>query len=639
MNRAGYDMRHVTITLMRECLPRASHVLAELEAFAPDERPLQESELPEIPGSTFRSRIRHAWGHLDRLSALLGEPSVEKEDAPVLVLRREQLIEIDEWLAEAWKQCASCDEQLHRIKDEFRELHHLEKSLDDFDDLDVDLSLLQGKHDHLDMRIGTVPVENLPRLSEVLALSNHIIINTAGSGETRRIVIAGQKEDAPILDSVLQAAAFQPVIIPETFNGNPAAIRTDLQARRQVLDEQYQHLQGKIVNWRSSNWRQILRARQMLTAAESYVSLRDAVRTRGTLAVLQGWIPASRIDEVEKTLRESLWLPIILESRKPLANERHLVPVPVRERGLLGPFAKLVEQYGVPRFGEFDPTILFAITFAGMFGMMFGDIGHGAVILLTGLLLRKKLKTFTYLFVLAGASAMLFGWLYGSIFGVEHWLHPLWIAPMSDPVYMLIVAFCWGVVFLTLGSVIAISNRLYAGDYIGALFGPGGLFSLILYLALIGGLVNIAQGGSFPLLASVMISITLVLLAGYKWQSSDASFGERMFTTLIETFEIVNGYISSSLSFLRVAAFSLNHVALLLAVFTLANSMDTIGHWITLVLGNLFVIVLEGIIVAIQTLRLEYYEGFSRYFYGDCNPFRPIRAWRSQTTLTTGIRR
>ena len=107
-----------------------------------------------------------------------------------------------------------------------------------------------------------------------------------------------------------------------------------------------------------------------------------------------------------------------------------------------------------------------------------------------------------------------------------------------------------------------------------------------------------------------------------------------MFTTLIETFEIVNGYISSSLSFLRVAAFSLNHVALLLAVFTLANSMDTIGHWITLVLGNLFVIVLEGIIVAIQTLRLEYYEGFSRYFYGDGTPFRPLRAGRSQTTLT-----
>lgn len=131
-----------------------------------------------------------------------------------------------------------------------------------------------------------------------------------------------------------------------------------------------------------------------------------------------------------------------------------------------------------------------------------------------------------------------------------------------------------------------------------------------------------------------MITITLVLLAGYQWQSSDATYGERIFTTLVETFEIVSGYISSSLSFLRVAAFSLNHVALLLAVFTIANSMDTLGYWITLVLGNLFVIILEGIIVAIQTLRLEYYEGFSRYYYGDGTPFRPLRVGRSHKSLT-----
>ena len=101
--------------------------------------------------------------------------------------------------------------------------------------------------------------------------------------------------------------------------------------------------------------------------------------------------------------------------------------------------------------------------------------------------------------------------------------------------------------------------------------------------------------------------------------------------TIIETYEIINGYATSSLSFLRVAAFSLNHVALSLAVFTLADTMGTVGHWIVIVLGNLFVIVLEGFIVAIQTLRLEYYEGFSRYFYGDGRPFRPLRVGRTQT--------
>lgn len=627
--RAGSDMRHVTITMMREDLPRASLVLAELEAFAPDVRPLLESELPEIPGSTFRDRIRRAWGHLDRLVALLGDPPQADTEPPLLVLRREQLIEIDQWLADAWKQCTPCEEDLHQIEEEYQELHHLEQSLHDFAGLDIDLSRLQGGHAHLDMRIGSVPTDNLARLRDVLALSNHLILNVAGEGETLRILVAGRREDAAVLDSVLHAAAFQPLMIPESFHDNPEALREELRTRRAELDRKCEQLRGQLANWLDTNHRQFLRARQLLLAAEPYVSLHGAARSRGTLAALQGWIRAAHLPDVEARLSESLSLPFVLESREPRTDEHHLVPVPVQNRGLLSPFALLVQQYGVPRFGEFDPTILFAVTFAGMFGMMFGDIGHGAIILLTGIALRRKIGTFTYLFVLAGASAMLFGWLYGSIFGVEHWLHPLWIAPMSDPIYMLSVALAWGVAFLTLGSVIAIANRLLSGDQAGALFGPGGLFSLVLYLALLGGLINLSQGDGFPPAATLVIVATLILLIGYQWQSSDTPYGERIFTTLIETFEIVNGYIASSLSFLRVAAFSLNHVALSLAVFTLADSMGTIGHWVTLVLGNLFIIVLEGIIVAIQTLRLEYYEGFSRYFYGDGTPFRPLRVGRS----------
>jgi len=629
--RAGYDMRHITLTLMREDLPRAGLVLAELEAFAPDERPLLESELPEVPGANFRARIRRAWGHLDRLIAVLGELPKEDPDTPVLVLHREQLVEIDQWLADAWAQCAPCEEKMHRLEEDFHELNNLERSLEDFADLDVDLSRLQGEHEHLDMRIGSVPRENLTRLREVLALSNHLVVNVAGEGDTLRMLIAGRREDAPILDSVLHAAAFQPLSIPASFDDSPNALRAELKARRERLNHECEVLRGQLANWLSSNRRQMLRARQMLEAAEPYVNLRGAARSRGPLAALQGWVPAGRMKDLEAKIAESLSLPFVLESRPPRADERHLVPVPARNRGLLRPFATLVQQYGVPRFGEFDPTVLFAITFVSMFGMMFGDVGHGAVILLLGLALRRRLRAFTYLFALAGMSSMVFGVLYGSIFGVEHWIQPLWIAPMSDPIYMLTVALVWGVAFLTLGSVIAISNRLQSGDQAGALFGPGGLISLVLYLALLGGLVNLAQGGGFPLVATILVLLTLAVLVVFQWRSAEGSIGERIFTTLIETFEIVNGYVASSLSFLRVAAFSLNHVALSLAVFTLADGMGAVGHWITLILGNVFIIVLEGTIVTIQTLRLEYYEGFSRYFYGDGTPFRPLRAGRSLT--------
>ena len=631
MIRAGLDMRHVTVTLMRDDLPRASLVLAELEAFAPDDRPLLESELPEIPGVGFRDRIRRAWGYLDRLGTIMGELPVATAPLPAIAINREQVVEVEEWLKHAWEQCAPCEAMVRKVEDEYHELENLESSLADFADLDFDLGRLQSDRGHLDLRLGSIPADNLERLREVLTLSNHLILNVAGEGDTLRILVAGARDAAETLDSVLLAAAFQPLTIPESFDNNPEALREELRLKRQELDEVTEAMRLRIDNWRDSNRQAVAHATQLLEAAEPYVSLHGAARSRGPLAALQGWVPAQRLGDVEARLKAALRLPFVIASREPGDDERHLVPVPANNRGLLRPFALLVQQYGIPRFGEFDPTILFAITFAGMFGMMFGDIGHGAIILIVGVLLRRRLGAFTYLFALAGLSSMLFGWLYGSVFGVEHWIEPLWIAPMSDPIYMLTVAFGWGVVFLTIGSIIAISNRLASGDAAGALFGAGGVIALVLYLALLVGLFELAEGRDFPLPVTILLLITLALLVVYQWQSSDAPYGERIFTTIIETFEIVNGYVTSSLSFLRVAAFSLNHVALSLAVFTLADGMGTIGHGITLVLGNLFIIVLEGIIVAIQTLRLEYYEGFSRYFYGDGTPFKPLRVGRSQT--------
>ena len=95
-------------------------------------------------------------------------------------------------------------------------------------------------------------------------------------------------------------------------------------------------------------------------------------------------------------------------------------------------------------------------------------------------------------------------------------------------------------------------------------------------------------------------------------------------------------YISNTLSFLRLAAFSLNHVALFIAIFTVANMLHTAGYWVTVVVGNLFILVLEGGIVAIQTLRLEYYEGFSRFFSGDGRAFRPLTLKKRQALAIQG---
>ena len=133
------------------------------------------------------------------------------------------------------------------------------------------------------------------------------------------------------------------------------------------------------------------------------------------------------------------------------------------------------------------------------------------------------------------------------------------------------------------------------------------------------------QLDTFGWLEMMLLLVPLSLILGYKWYKQAAPLGERVLVVLVEGFETIVGFVSNTLSFLRVAAFSINHVALAVAVFALADMMDTTGYWITVVLGNLFILVLEGAIVIIQVLRLEYFEGFSRFFSGDGKAFHPMQ--------------
>jgi V/A-type H+-transporting ATPase subunit I len=327
-----------------------------------------------------------------------------------------------------------------------------------------------------------------------------------------------------------------------------------------------------------------------------------------------------------------------VDARDPLPEERRLVPSALHHPRLLRPFFALVKNYGTPRYGEIDPTLLFAVTYVAMFGMMFGDVGQGAVIAAAGIFLRRRLGSFAPFVLALGLSSVAFGFIYGSVFGYEGTIiHPLWMSPLHDPILMLNVALFWGMGFIVLATALTVRNRLVERDYRQALLDSKGLAGLLFYLgmifALFRGLGLIYGGirGEFGLTEQLAVALPLAAVLAYKWSHLHGPLGEKVLVVVIEGFETVMSYVSNTLSFLRVAAFSLNHVALAIAVFTLAGMMDTAGHWITVVLGNVFILVLEGAIVAIQVLRLEYYEGFSRFFSGDGREYRPLTLALSNT--------
>jgi V/A-type H+-transporting ATPase subunit I len=289
------------------------------------------------------------------------------------------------------------------------------------------------------------------------------------------------------------------------------------------------------------------------------------------------------------------------------------------------PFVTLTRSYGTPRYGEVDPSWLFAISSIMLFGIMFGDVGHGLVLLTAAIVFRKILKSFAYLVAANGVASIIFGFVYGSIFGNEELLAPLWHSPLHHPISVLLLAIYIGAGFVGMAITINIYNLLTLNDRQRALFSPGGLPGLMALAALMLAFYASQTNQTVVAFALVFAFVSFSMMAYYLWQTNTSPIHERLIVVAIELFETLISLISNVLSFLRVGAFSLNHVALMLAVFAIAEMLPVSGYWAMMVFGNLFVIIFEAAIVMIQVLRLEYYEGLSRYFHGDGNLFKPLK--------------
>ncbi len=617
-------MKHLRIHLLTEDLPLASLILADSACFSPDPRDSDAEAISEVPGESYRQFYRRARSRLDKISQQLPVEPVTV-DSHSFFVDQSLLSESNDWLGETWQHCSAIEEERHRLREALQKIDQLKETLADFHDLHIDLGLLQQRERFLDIQIGRVPIDNLNQLQDAVSLAGYLLYRFGHSQSTASVVVIGlDTNQTSQLKPLLDTAGFQPLDLPPEFHSEPEQVQADLQRRREQLATESQQLEQRCQNLQAERHQRLQQAAHTLRLAAPYVALGAAAHSRGSLSLIQGWVPNRQLEELQALLEKRLANPFIIEARDPLPQEQAHVPTLMVQNRLLRPFALLVRQYGTPRYGEVNPTGLFSISFMLMFGMMFGDVGHGAVFIAAALLAHRRLGEFTPFVVIAGLSSILFGFLYGSLFGYEHVLHAIWIAPLSDPLYMLSVALGWGIGFLLVMNLINIINRLKLNDRNGALFGTNGLTSLLLYISLIGLGYRYYQDGSISTAWSILAIASLFSLFGYQLIESQAPVGERILVAAIETFEAVTGYLSNTLSFLRVAAFSLNHVALALAVFTLAGMSDGAGHWLTVVLGNLFILILEGAIVTIQVLRLEYYEGFSRFFVGDGRAFKPL---------------
>lgn len=634
-------MQHVTLWVLRDEAPQAALLLATYGIFTPEKSMAWERDLPDTPGDRYmdvfseaQARLNKITGHFDEDEIAPPTPAptmlIETQNAPTL----EELSAWNAWLGELWNTASHCEEQQRHIAEALERADNLLNSLAHFAALDIDLSWLARSKRFLQSRVGMVAEANLARLSEALELSGYVL-ETFDLHQGRVYAVAiGPIAHSGEIRGALDAAGWQEITLEPELMAHPVEARDGLLEKMQNLREEARHCADRHIAVLGEVRDRLMRIRDGMVLAEPYVRISgETLRARGGLALMTGWIAERDIARLKQVLNTRMAEHYVLQLRPPHAAELGNVPSAVRYPNWLGPFAGLVRNYGIPRYGEFDPTWLFAISFVLMFGMMFGDIGQGLVIALVGFALRGKARPFRSLLVAAGLSATVFGFVYGSLFGSETLIEPLWVSPLHDPVRMLAAAVFWGIGFITVAQLLTIYNRLAAGDLSRALFDAGGVAGLMLYLGAAAGVYRLAVADHFGNLAMLVCAASLGMILVWNWQKTHGGVVERLLTVLIESFESVIGFFSNTLSFMRVAAFSINHVALALAVFTIADNFESSGRWITLVIGNIIIMVLEGAIVAIQVLRLEYYEGFSRFYSGSGRAFQPL-VIRSTKTIS-----
>jgi V/A-type H+-transporting ATPase subunit I len=297
-------------------------------------------------------------------------------------------------------------------------------------------------------------------------------------------------------------------------------------------------------------------------------------------------------------------------------------------------FEFFTRMYGMPVYGELDPTPVMAITYTLLFGLMFGDVGQGICIALLGYYLYKiKKADLGGIIAVVGVSATVFGFLYGSIFGLEDILPALWRRPADDINGMLMFAVGVGVAIIFLSMVLHIINTIRQRRWAELFFSPNGaagitFYSIILWLVLRVALYGYSLTGAYVALACLPLVFVafrepLTRIMTKERPVIDGSLGMFLFSTTLELMEVLLTYVTNTISFVRVGAFAISHAGMMSVVLLLSHTAAGTHNILVLVLGNIVVTGIEGLLVGIQVLRLDFYEVLSRFYRGSGQIFLP----------------
>ena len=452
---------------------------------------------------------------------------------------------------------------------------------------------------------------------------------------------------SPNTDAIYGSMNFERIYMPDGYDGTPSDATKDLIDKAKVIDYEIDNIDQEISEIIHSSKADLISAYKRLSDYERYIDIRKfaaCVDNHDSISyILCGWMQDKDARKLQKEIDSDSDIFLVIEDDPQGLTKP--APTKLKNNPLVKPFEMYTEMYGLPAYGEIDPTTLVAITYSIFFGFMFGDLGQGLVLMIVGLLLyRAKGIRLAGIISRCGFSSAIFGLLFGSFFGFEDVIKAYWLRPseamsklkiIGNLNTVFVISILLGMATILVMMILNIYIKLKNHDKGNALFDTNGLAGFVFYGILVATIISVMTGHHAParilLILMFVLPLAIILLkeplsSAIEGHGFHIKGGIGMFFVqgFFELFEVLLSYFSNTLSFVRIGAFAVSHAAMMGVVLMLSG--ETSGHtnWAVVVLGNLFVCGMEGLIVGIQVLRLEYYELFSRFYGGTGRAFVPF---------------
>ncbi len=533
------------------------------------------------------------------------------------------------------------EEEEHAHSRALEEVLHLSGGGENFSALNMDLDQIFACK-HIKVRFGRLPADSYDKLPYYDDKNFYFPVYGRDKEYCYGFCFA-PTADIEEVDQILDSLYFERIRLPDFVHGNAAdaaeALKGDIENDKKLVEEKRRQMTEFIEEKRP----QINKYFTKLKTMHDTFELREKVMIIRDKFYIVGFVPQKDEERFRKYFEGLKTVSLIM---KPCDENGEIeTPVKLKNNKFSEPFSMFVELYGLPSYSDINPTGFVAISYTLLFGIMFGDLGQGFLVLLLGIVLWKwKKMTLGRIMERLGVSSMIFGTLYGSVFGYEELL---------DPVYESL-----GISFLPFKAIHSINTVLYAAIGIGiamiiisvlvnvvmgfkeknyerALFSNNGIAGLVFYcsllMLLLGGMLGFKVGGPVYIICLIVLPLVVMFLreplgelCKGKGFHIHESAGDFIAANFFECFEYLLGYATNTLSFVRVGGFVLSHAGMMSVVLALAEMS---GHMspVVMIIGNLFVMCLEGLLVGIQVLRLEFYEMFSRYYTGGGKAFEPVK--------------